>query len=148
MVMMIEPVERCLEHLFAERTYDEVIFMTPDGQLLDQPLANQLSVKKNLILPDHNEPCRRAVDTLCQPRVIPAPIVNPIYPVGHKRVALRAKKRIHIDTSPPQRLNRDALHCVTGRFSSLKYSPRPHLVNVWICWGFRSKEARFCEGNN
>ncbi len=50
MVMMIEPIERCLEHLFAERTYDEVIFMTPDGQLLDQPLANQLSVTKNLIL--------------------------------------------------------------------------------------------------
>ncbi len=50
MVMMIEPIERCLEHLLAERAYDEVIFMTPDGQLLDQPLANKLSVKKNLIL--------------------------------------------------------------------------------------------------
>ena len=50
MVMMIEPVVRCLEHLQAERNYDEIIFMTPDGTMLDQPLANQYSLKKNIII--------------------------------------------------------------------------------------------------
>ena len=50
MVMMIEPVERCLGVLRAERHYDEVIYMTPDGERLDQSMANKLSVQKNLIL--------------------------------------------------------------------------------------------------
>ncbi len=50
MVMMIEPVVRCIEHLQSERTYDEIIFTSPDGELLDQPLANKYSLKKNLIL--------------------------------------------------------------------------------------------------
>ncbi len=50
MVMMIEPIERCIEKLTSERSYDEVIFMTPDGDLLDQPLVNKLSVHKNLII--------------------------------------------------------------------------------------------------
>ncbi len=50
MVMMIEPVERCIEALKAERLYDEVIYMTPDGDRLDQRMANQLSVQNNLIL--------------------------------------------------------------------------------------------------
>jgi tRNA (guanine37-N1)-methyltransferase len=50
MVMMIEPIVACIEHLQSERTYDEIIFMTPDGDLLDQPSANKFSLKKNLII--------------------------------------------------------------------------------------------------
>ena len=50
MVMMIEPIDRCISALKAERTYDEEIYMSPDGELLDQPLANRLSRCGNLIL--------------------------------------------------------------------------------------------------
>ncbi len=50
MVMMIEPVVRCIEHLQSGRSYDEIIFMTPDGTLLDQPLANKYSLKNNIIV--------------------------------------------------------------------------------------------------
>lgn len=50
MVMMIEPIDRCISSLKEQRAYDEVIYMSPDGELLTQPLANQLSLKKNLIL--------------------------------------------------------------------------------------------------
>lgn len=50
MVMMIEPIVHCIESLSAQRTYDEVIFLTPDGQLLDQPLANELSTKQNIMM--------------------------------------------------------------------------------------------------
>ena len=48
MVMMIEPVDRCLEQLKAERTYDEIIYLSPDGELFNQKMANQLSLKNNL----------------------------------------------------------------------------------------------------
>src|SRR5882762_4938730 len=50
MVMMIEPIDRCISHLQSERRYDDVIYMSPDGDLLTQSIANQLSLKKNLIL--------------------------------------------------------------------------------------------------
>lgn len=50
MVMMIEPIMRCIEELKSERTYDEIIFMTPDGEVFDQKMANELSLKKNLII--------------------------------------------------------------------------------------------------
>ncbi len=50
MVMMIEPIDRCLSALKAERTYDEIIYMSPDGELLTQSIANQLSLQQNLIL--------------------------------------------------------------------------------------------------
>jgi tRNA (guanine37-N1)-methyltransferase len=50
MVMMIEPIDRCISSLKAEREYDDIIYMSPDGELFSQPLANQLSLKKNLIL--------------------------------------------------------------------------------------------------
>ena len=50
MVMMIEPVDRCLEDLKSKRTYDDIIYMSPDGVLLTQPLANEISLKQNLIL--------------------------------------------------------------------------------------------------
>ncbi|HRH37234.1 MAG TPA: tRNA (guanosine(37)-N1)-methyltransferase TrmD [Flavobacteriales bacterium] len=50
MVMQVEPIHRAIEVLKSERTYDEVIYMSPDGQLLDQPLANLLSTKGNLII--------------------------------------------------------------------------------------------------
>ncbi len=50
MVMMIEPIDRCISALKAERTYDDIIYMSPDGELLSQSIANQLSLKQNLIL--------------------------------------------------------------------------------------------------
>jgi tRNA (guanine37-N1)-methyltransferase len=50
MVMMIEPVLSCIENLKKDRDYDEIIFLTPDGERFDQPIANQLSVLKNIIL--------------------------------------------------------------------------------------------------
>lgn len=50
MVMMIEPIAACINDLKSKREYDEVIYMSPDGEMLDQPLSNQLSLKKNLII--------------------------------------------------------------------------------------------------
>ena len=50
MVMMIEPIDLCIKKLLSERNYDEIIFMTPDGEVLDQPMANQLSLKENIII--------------------------------------------------------------------------------------------------
>ena len=50
MVMQIEPVHRCIEHLMSERHYDEVIFTSPDGDILDQPMANSLSLAENIII--------------------------------------------------------------------------------------------------
>lgn len=50
MVMMIQPIADCIEKLQSERNYDEIIFLTPDGELLNQAIANQLSLKGNLIL--------------------------------------------------------------------------------------------------
>ncbi len=50
MVMMIEPVARCIDHLKSERDYDEVIYLSPDGEILDQPTANTLSLKGNMIM--------------------------------------------------------------------------------------------------
>lgn len=50
MVMMIEPVDNCINKLKSERSYDDIIYMSPDGELLSQSLSNQLSLKQNLIL--------------------------------------------------------------------------------------------------
>ena len=50
MVMMIEPIDKCISTLKQERQYDEVIYLSPDGEMFDQPMANALSMKKNLIL--------------------------------------------------------------------------------------------------
>ena len=50
MVMSIEPIVTIIEKLQKERFYDDVIFMTPDGTLLEQGVCNELSLKKNLIL--------------------------------------------------------------------------------------------------
>ncbi|WP_421941867.1 tRNA (guanosine(37)-N1)-methyltransferase TrmD [Pedobacter sp.] len=50
MVMMIEPFANCIEKLQAEREYDEIIFMSPDGVTLNQSIANELSIKKNIII--------------------------------------------------------------------------------------------------
>lgn len=50
MVMMIEPIALCIEDLKSERDYDEVIYMSPDGQLLDQKLANTCSLYNNIII--------------------------------------------------------------------------------------------------
>lgn len=50
MVLMIEPIDRCISALKAERTYDEVIYMSPDGETLNQKTANSLSLLKNIII--------------------------------------------------------------------------------------------------
>ena len=50
MVMMIEPIDKCITALKAERHYDEVIFLTPDGETLQQKTANKLSLSENLII--------------------------------------------------------------------------------------------------
>lgn len=50
MVMMIEPIDKCITTLKAERHYDEVIFLTPDGETLQQKTANKLSLSENLII--------------------------------------------------------------------------------------------------
>lgn len=50
MVMMIEPIIDCIEALQKEREYDEVIYTSPDGELLDQPMANSMSLHKNIII--------------------------------------------------------------------------------------------------
>lgn len=50
MVMMIEPVYKLITRLKSEREYDEIIYMSPDGELLDQKIANQLSCQKNIII--------------------------------------------------------------------------------------------------
>ena len=50
MVMQIEPIDRLITKLKGERSYDEVIYMSPDGELLDQPLANRMSRLRNLII--------------------------------------------------------------------------------------------------
>lgn len=49
MVMMIEPIDKCISELKSQRLYDEVIYLTPDGEPLNQKIANTLSLKKNLI---------------------------------------------------------------------------------------------------
>jgi len=50
MVLMIEPIDRCVSKLKEERNYDDIIYLSPDGELLEQGLANQLSLKNNLIM--------------------------------------------------------------------------------------------------
>src|SRR6187431_3549683 len=50
MVMMCEPLAKVIEQLSAERKYDEVIYLTPDGEMLDQKIANNLSLKENIIM--------------------------------------------------------------------------------------------------
>ena len=50
MVMLIEPIDRCINQLRSERHYDEVIYMSPDGEVFDQKIANTLSMKNNLIM--------------------------------------------------------------------------------------------------
>jgi tRNA (guanine37-N1)-methyltransferase len=50
MVMMCEPLARAIEELSAERSYDKIIYLTPDGEMLNQKIANELSLKENLLL--------------------------------------------------------------------------------------------------
>lgn len=50
MVMQCQPIDACISALQAERTYDEIIFTTPDGEQFDQPMVNTLSLKKNIII--------------------------------------------------------------------------------------------------
>ncbi|MCT4698260.1 tRNA (guanosine(37)-N1)-methyltransferase TrmD [Tenacibaculum haliotis] len=50
MVLMIEPIDNCISKLQSERTYDEIIYMTPDAKTLNQSIANTLSLKENIII--------------------------------------------------------------------------------------------------
>lgn len=50
LVMMCEPIANCIDHLEAERDYDEVIYLTPDGAVMNQQMMNKLSLKNNFIL--------------------------------------------------------------------------------------------------
>lgn len=50
MVLMIEPIDKCISKLTRERNYDEIIYMTPDGETLTQPIANQCSLMENIIV--------------------------------------------------------------------------------------------------
>ena len=50
MVMLIEPIDKCISKLKSERDYDEIIYMTPDGSKLNQSLSNKLSCMTNIII--------------------------------------------------------------------------------------------------
>ena len=50
MVMAVEPLANCIEELKAQRTYDEIIYTAPDGEMLTQPMANTLSLQQNLMI--------------------------------------------------------------------------------------------------
>lgn len=50
MVLMIEPIDKCISKLQSEREYDEIIYMTPDAKTLNQSIANTLSLKENIII--------------------------------------------------------------------------------------------------
>ncbi len=50
LVMMIEPIDKCITKLQSERTYDDIIYMTPDGERLNQHIANHFSIKENIII--------------------------------------------------------------------------------------------------
>ena len=50
MVMMVEPIAKCILELQSSRDYDEIIYMTPDGERLNQGIANQISLKENIII--------------------------------------------------------------------------------------------------
>lgn len=50
MVMMIEPIDKCISKLQSERSYDDIIYMTPDGETLNQRLANHISIKENILI--------------------------------------------------------------------------------------------------
>jgi len=50
MVMLIEPIDKCISQLQSERDYDEIIYMTPDGETLNQRIANQISLYENIII--------------------------------------------------------------------------------------------------
>ncbi|KAA2216863.1 tRNA (guanosine(37)-N1)-methyltransferase TrmD [Maribacter flavus] len=50
MVMMIEPIDKCISQLKSQRSYDEIIYMTPDGKTLNQKIANSLSLLENIII--------------------------------------------------------------------------------------------------
>jgi len=50
MVLMIDPIDRCIQKLKSERSYDAIIYTSPDGELFDQPMANKLSLLENIII--------------------------------------------------------------------------------------------------
>lgn len=50
MVLMIEPLDKCISNLKSQRTYDEIIYLTPDGKKLNQSIANELSLKGNIMM--------------------------------------------------------------------------------------------------
>ena len=61
MVMQCQPIDDCIAALKAEREYDEIIFTSPDGEQFNQPMANTLSMKKNIIILCGHYMCAEAV---------------------------------------------------------------------------------------
>lgn len=49
MVLRVEPLDACIRHLMSQRSFDEIIYLTPDGETFKQSMANQLSLKNNLL---------------------------------------------------------------------------------------------------
>ena len=70
MVMQIEPIDRCISALKAEREYDDVIYVTPDGERFDQRIANGMSLQQNLIISDDQS----ALSDCFQDNLLAAPI--------------------------------------------------------------------------
>lgn len=50
MVMMVEPLDKCISELKSQRNYDEIIYLTPEGETLNQKIANILSIRENLMI--------------------------------------------------------------------------------------------------
>ncbi|MEC7068805.1 MAG: tRNA (guanosine(37)-N1)-methyltransferase TrmD, partial [Bacteroidota bacterium] len=50
MVLMIEPIDKCISSLKKKRKYDDIIYLTPDGEKLNQKISNDFSIKKNIII--------------------------------------------------------------------------------------------------
>ena len=78
MVMTIEPFAACIAKLKAEREYDEIIFMSPDGETLNQPIANQLSSKKNITQGELAEligVSRQTINTIESNKYVPSTVL-------------------------------------------------------------------------
>ena len=74
MVMQCEPIDRCISALQAQRHYDEVIYMSPDGETFNQHIANELSLKGNLIIPGSISDEQSALSDCFQDDLLAAPI--------------------------------------------------------------------------
>lgn len=89
MVLQIEPIAGCIRALQSERTYDEIIYLTPDGELMEQKMVNQLSLKGNLImLCGHYKGVDQRVRDLFITKEITLPFALQLADKGAKRALL------------------------------------------------------------